>query len=456
VSDGPDDPHRRAKRPGESGERGPAGPAGGEGYPPPMFAPAAPAPEGAPPPSGAAAAPAPTEEGAPPPGVAPAASAAAPAAPAAPSVVSGEIDAGTAASGRVSFAAVKPATAAATPAATPATAAATPATAAATPVDEQPLLPARYSESDLRSAVSSPATFEHFQSRGGRAHDDDDDDDGGGDDRAPRSRKTVIAMGAGLIAALGIATLIVLGRINAGRYAVSCNTKLATAEHGRSFPPWGMSRLGGDPWKPIPIPPSFQCVGLETEDPAELGDAYRKMLVERAESVLTAKEKEPAQIDLAAGMLEQALLHARSDSDQHKSARQVIQRMHGDVAYWRASAALQKATTELAEAAKQFESAAGQLPRFVSDASAWATHVRRLVDELRGGPAGAKPLASAPATAAAAPTRPLAPAGVALPVQPGASGGSGSPGAGSGSAPQPAPVPPGPPDAGVPTGGVLL
>ncbi|HWO26933.1 MAG TPA: hypothetical protein VNO30_49725 [Kofleriaceae bacterium] len=417
MSDQPDDPHGRAKRPGEAGDASaPAAPAGSEGYPPPMFAPAAPAAASHAPPSFAALVPA--AEGA-------------SAEPATPRVVSGVIDTGA---------------------------------AAATPADE-PLLPARYSETELRSAVRSPAAPEPTRPRG-YAPALDDSNDGDHDDadagRSPRRRKAVLAVGAGLIAVLGIAALVVLGRMNAGRYAVSCDTKLVTAEHGRSFPPWGMSRLGGDAWKPISIPPSFQCVGLETEDAAELGDAYRKMLVERAESLLTAKEKEPAQIDQAAGMLEQALLHARSDSDPHKSARQGIQRMLGDVAYWRASAALQKATTELAAAAKQFEAAAGQLPRFVSDANAWATHVRRLLEELRSGPAGAKPPAPAvPATTAAAPVpaapdRPLAPAGVALPVEPGRGGSSAAGTGSSAGTSEPPPAPASPPDAGVPTGGVLL
>jgi hypothetical protein len=174
------------------------------------------------------------------------------------------------------------------------------------------------------------------------------------------------------------------------------------------------------------------------------------MLIERAESLLTAKDKDPAGIDEAAGMLEQALLHARGESEPHKGARQTIQRMLGDVAYWRASAKLQKATADLADAAKQFEAAAGQLPRFVSDAGAWAAYVRRLADELRAGPTGARPVAPAPSVAATpAPERPPAPMGVALPVEPGGAGSA------AGSAAPPA-APAATPDAGVPGGGVLL
>ena len=157
--------------------------------------------------------------------------------------------------------------------------------------------------------------------------------------------------------------------------------------------------------------------------------------------MLTAREV--VEIDDAAAMLEQALLHARSDSEAHKAARQHLQRLLGDVGYWRASAKLQEATKALTEAAKEFETAAAQLPRHVSDANAWATYVRRLIDELHAGPSGAKPLVVVPAPAPP-PDRPAAPPGVALPVEPAA-------GSGSGNEP-----PPPQPDAGIPSGGVLL
>jgi hypothetical protein len=392
VTDRPDDPARRSQAPAAAE---PAVEPAPESYPPPMFAPAA--------------APAPAAEGYPPPTFAPAAEgepAAAIPEPAAPSMVSG---------------AIATETAPADPA----------------PADE-PLLPATYSENDLRTAIGSPPMPEQIRPR--RARDDDDDGD------PPRRRRTVLVVAGTLVVGVGIATLVVLGKLNAGRYAVSCEARQVIAEQGRSFPPWGMSRLGGDAWKPIPIPPSFQCVGRSTDDPAALGDAYRKMLVERAEALLTAKE--PKQLEEAAGMLEQALLHARSDSPPHRAAREAIQRMLGDVGYGRASAALEEALTDLEGAAKQFEAAAGQRPRFADDADAWAAHVRRLIDALRAGPEGAEALAgsAAPAPAPArSPERPPAPPGVALPVEPAATESAGS-----------AEPPPPAPDAGVPSGGVLL
>ena len=318
--------------------------------------------------------------------------------------------------------------------------------AAAPPPVEEPLLPGTYRVSDLRTAVGvSPEP----------ARRDDDDDDDGGDAAPPRRRRAVLVVGGAALLGVGAITLMILGHLNAARYVLGCETKEVFAEEGRAFPPWGTRRLTGDAWKPIPIPPSFQCVTLETEDEIELSDAYRTVLLERAESLLTAKEA--TQIEPAAELLDQALLHARTDSEPHKAARQAIQRMLGDVAYWRASAKLQKATTDLADAAKQFEAAAGQRPRYAADAGAWAAYVRKLVDDLRAGPSGTKAQPPAPSSAVPpAPDRPPAPAGVALPVEPRAGSGSGSGSAagsggraGSGSAEAP-------PAAVTSGGGVLL
>jgi hypothetical protein len=114
--------------------------------------------------------------------------------------------------------------------------------------------------------------------------------------------------------------------------------------------------------------------------------------------------------------------------------------MLGDVQYWRASLRLRDANAALVDASRQFDAAALQRPLHVSDAGAWAELLRRISDELHAGPNGA---------AAAFPPSPTgqahvpAPQGTALPVDPA------PPGAGSDA---PATVP----DAGVPTGGVLL
>ena len=94
-----------------------------------------------------------------------------------------------------------------------------------------------------------------------------------------------------------------------------------------------------------------------------------------------------------------------------------------------------------ADAAKQFDAAQMQRPAHFTDAGEWAGFARRLVDTLKAGPKGMPDLAFPPIPPA---ERPSAPMGTALPVEPG-----------EGSASEPAQEP-APPDAGLPTGGVLL
>lgn len=270
------------------------------------------------------------------------------------------------------------------------------------------------------------------------AHDrDDDDDDEPGAPR--RSRKLVVVSALALVGGLGIAALIFLGRANSEQLALRCEPEQVVAEQGRSFPPWGTRALAGAEWKPIAIPPEAECKPRDTDSVDELTGWYLGILVDQASSLLTAREV--TKVDLAEADLKQALLLARSPDKRDQ--RKEIERLLGDVDYWRALATLRDATAKLGDAAKQFETAAAQRPRHVSDASAWASYIRKVADELHVGPAGAHQSAF-PAPVAPAPTaeHPSAPAGVALPVEP-----------------PPTPPPAEPvtaPDAGVPAGGVLL
>ncbi|HEU4730167.1 MAG TPA: hypothetical protein VFT22_19855, partial [Kofleriaceae bacterium] len=185
-------------------------------------------------------------------------------------------------------------------------------------------------------------------------------------------------------------------------------------------------------------------------------------ILDQATGLLTAREV--TRLDEAEALLKQGLLLTRPAASEPASMaaertehHKEIERLLGDVTYWRASARLRDAASALGDAAKQFEAAAAQHPRHVSDAPAWAAYARKLADQLHVGPAGPSPSPIAPApagatgvapsagpTAPAAPdtTRPEAPPGVALPVEP------------ERGSPQVPAAPP--PDAGVPTGGVLL
>ncbi len=293
-----------------------------------------------------------------------------------------------------------------------------------------------YGDDALREAVGArPATPTRTSTR---FDDDSDSPDDDGLPGRPRNRKLIVIAGGSLVVGLGIAAMIFLGYQNSGWFYLRCEADRVLAEEGRTFPPWGSEALEDKAWRPIKIPPEAECAPLETESYPKLVEQFRTILVKRATVLLTAKEVTKA--DEAAALLDQALLHARSNSDAARNARVEIQRLLGDVVYWRASLKMRDAAKALVEAAKQFDAAALQRPRHVSDAAAWADYVRKLVAELEAGPTGSSQTAFPPAPPVS--DRPAAPPGVALPVEPGSS-----------AVEQPDTAPP---DAGVPTGGVLL
>jgi hypothetical protein len=329
------------------------------------------------------------------------------------------------------------------------------------------------------SPLSEPAAATN-RKRSAEASDRRRDNDSDESRPRPRSRKLLVVSAISLTAGLGAAALAFLGYANSDRYFLACEAERAIAEQGRSFPPWGTRALAGEAWKPLKITPETRCQPRETDDLQALERLYLSMITDQATALLTAREV--TRLEDAEALLKQALLLtrppeyepeklAKERSEHHKE----IERLLGDVAYWRASAKLREAATALGEAAKQFDSADAQHPRHVSDASAWATYARKLAQELHAGPSGtpaspavspatpptaspaapptaspAAPPAGSPDATGAVPTaeHPNAPMGVALPVEP-------DQGSATGSASEPSSAP-APPDAGVPTGGVLL
>jgi len=298
-------------------------------------------------------------------------------------------------------------------------------------------------DDELRDAIGAAPVTEskkHKQKRAPTLDDDNDDDPDDLGDSTPKKRRgrrrTALVIAITSFVGLGVGALVLLGYINGSRYAIACEPEQIIAQKGRVFPPWGMHTLGGELWKPIKIPADAECRARETEDDYELAGWYLDQLVDRASTLLTAREVTKA--DEAAAMLEQALLHARAP--ERRDQRKEIERLLGDVDYWHATAKLKDAQSALVDAAKQFEQASNKRPRHVSDASAWSAFVKRVSDELKGGPLGVT--TTLPALPGEQPqTRPTAPFGVALPVEP--SLGSDAPA-------------PSAPDAGVPGGGVLL
>jgi len=309
------------------------------------------------------------------------------------------------------------------------------------PPAEEPLLPASFSENDLRSAVGVAPLSESKATRKPpepAAFDDDDEDED--DTTKKKSSRTLIFVAVfSVLMGLGIAAFVFLGRANSDRYVIACEAQQIVPQQGRSFPPWGESGISGAQWKPVAIPPEAECSRLETESLEELTVSFRDRLVARAEDMLM--KGEGAKVDEAAAMLDQALMLARDP--RYKDARKYIQRVIGDVTYWRASAKLKEAATLLGDATKQFETAVASQPRIATDADAWAKFVKELAAKLQAGPSGVKALAFPP-TPPPGGERPPAPPGVALPVEPVPDAGS------AGSAVETTP------DAGVPSGGVLL
>jgi hypothetical protein len=289
------------------------------------------------------------------------------------------------------------------------------------------LLPAT---ADLHEAVGAPT---RKRRREPEAAPDDDLP-------RPRSRRVQVIAALSLVGGLGIVTLIFLGRANSERYLLTCSTDRVTPEQGRAFPPWGSRPMIGPEWKPIALPPNAECTERETDDIAQLEKLYLDVLLDRASTTLTGKalldkpagSGAQAPLDVVSAELTQALLLARPA--ERRDQRKEIERLMGDVTYWRATARLRDAAIALADAAKQFETAAAQRPRHVSDADAWAQFTRHVIDELHAGPGGA-PAPIAPTSSA--PVETHAPMGSALPVEP------------------PASEAPPTVDAGIPSGGVL-
>ena len=251
-----------------------------------------------------------------------------------------------------------------------------------------------------------------------------------------RRRRTWMTLSISLVIGLVIMALVFVGRANSSRYVFACSSDAITAEHGRGFPPWGTRQLDDPKWAPIAIPPQAECQARETEDESELERWYLSALIDQARAKLTARDV--TAVDDAEKQLHQAYLLARDPGRGDQRAE--IDRLLGDVQYWRGIAKVKAANDALADAAKLFDEAAARKPVKVTTSAAWADYARKLVDDLELGPDALRP--EVPLGAAPAPLHEHAPPGVALPVEPPIDANMGAPIT--------------PPDAGVPSGGVLL
>lgn len=239
-----------------------------------------------------------------------------------------------------------------------------------------------------------------------KADTDDDADQGG----RPRSRRPLVLAAAATLVAIAVALAVVLGHFNAQRLAIHCEPDRIVATSGRSFPPWGESTLDAPEFAAIAIPKDTECTARTTTNRTELEDWYLAALMEQATARLTTRAV--ADVELASKQLEQALLLTRVAT--RRDARKEVDRLVGDVEYWRAAARLKASSDALLEAATQFDAAAKKRPRHATDAAEWAVHVRRLVELLRAGPNGVT--GQSPATSGLGPTPTETPATSPVPA----------------------------------------
>ncbi|HEX3763798.1 MAG TPA: hypothetical protein VHW23_34115, partial [Kofleriaceae bacterium] len=346
--------------------------------------------------------------------------------------------------------------------------------------------PASPDKNALRVAVGAlPAATGERAATPGDAEDAADHE---GEPQRPRGSRAPLLIATLAIAAVGAGAFAVVGYLNSDRYVLACEPERAVPEQGRGFPPWGTRALAGAQWRPLKIAPETRCQARDTDDPLVLERAFLAMVLDQASALLTAHEV--TRIDDAEALLQQALLLTRPAEHEaeplaHQRGEQhdEIDRLLGDVAYWRGQAKVRDALSALGEAAKQFDAAVARHPRHAADAGTWATRVRTLADQIHasspapstGPPASAGPsTGSAPSTGAAssvpgpaASTSPSAGAGSSSGATPAATAPSPALSAGSGSAghpdvpahpgdPERPPQPPLPPSSGTPAGGVLL
>jgi hypothetical protein len=209
-------------------------------------------------------------------------------------------------------------------------------------------------------------------------HKTDDDDA----TPVPRSRKQVLLAALATLLAVAIALCIVLGHFNQQRLTIRCEPDRIVALQGRGFPPWGDREIDDAQLAAIVIPKDTECIERRSDNRDELEQWYLVTLIDQATARLTRRAA--TDVDVAAAQLDQALLLSRRP--ERRDSRKDIDRLLGDVEYWRALDRLKSSSDALLQAATEFDSAAKKRPRHATDASQWAGHVRRLVDELRNGP----------------------------------------------------------------------
>ena len=280
-----------------------------------------------------------------------------------------------------------------------------------------------------------------------------DDGDGDGDSgMSGRALLAIILLGLFLIV---VFVLWFLGERNSRVYYIDCGTSQITASQGRSFPPWGKSRLSGARWRAIQnVLELTQCDDASFDNREELEARYRDLLLAQADQWLEGLDAHESRelLPTVRQQLEQAESLSRSSDPESVTARERIGRLLGDVTYWEAFDELETVSQQLDQAAQRLRSAVDKKPAHVSDADHWRAFARHLAKELTAGPPILRPpppTPDKPDTAGSGPTPgPAEPTAITPPggdpdEQPA------GPGDGSGDgAPKPEPTLPNPPPPG--------
>ncbi len=175
------------------------------------------------------------------------------------------------------------------------------------------------------------------------------------------------------------AVIAILGWRNSKHFYLVCSQSTITAQQG-SFWPYGRDQLPGDAFDAIEG--THPCTSQHYEKRADLEEAFLAALIEQATRLL--KNGDAEHVASAEKQLQQALLLSRNP--ERGEAREMAERLQGDVSYWRGAAEIAKVLQTLGTSASFFEEAATKRPRHSNDANAWAEHARFIGSEIDKGP----------------------------------------------------------------------
>jgi hypothetical protein len=198
------------------------------------------------------------------------------------------------------------------------------------------------------------------------------------------SRRGWLMAIAAALATVAIGTGAVLAWLNSRHFYLECGDDEIRASRGRSWP-WGRTTMEGARWKPVPVAGRIECQSARFASEAALEAAFLEAVHARADALLARDELgDAAQIETAANLIEQGLVLSRSP--EHRDARKELERLRGDVEYWRATSEVQSALAAIEAARARFADAAGHAPRHVRDADRWAGFLEQLLKRGRSGP----------------------------------------------------------------------